>query len=217
MLFDRILEDSLGFIRRKLWSDKAHSESIKKTFQPTQTISGEFGVIHLLEGRDTPRAVRTWMYTPKRQKLNAAQMVATSTPMDLHIYIDFLGPLPHNTTPSAMDERALQASQRQRGVSVPTHRLQILRASHFLNAEGFYSLELVHWQDVDCFPPVHSQLADKAADKIALLVADKLAFKSLEVAQPLKLSSETWSQIVDKALAEATAKVVARAGESQRY
>lgn len=208
MLFDRILEDSLSFVRRKLWSDSAHDDAAKKPFQPTESIDGEFGIIHLLEGRDTPRAVRTWMYTPRRQQLNAAQMVATSIPMDLHIYVDFLGPLPHNTTPSAMEERELQASQRQRGRSVPTHRLQILKASHFLNAEGFYSLELVHWQDIDCYPPSGSKLAAKAADKIAILFADALAFKSLNMVQLLRTPSEVWAQTTDETLSEVRGRLL---------
>lgn len=210
MLFDRILEDSLGFIRRKLWSEKVDPVA-KKPFQPTKSISGEFGIIHLLEGRDTPRAVRTWMLTPKRQKLNSAQMVATSTPMDLHIYTDFLGPLPNNTTPSATEERGKAGSQRERGLSVPTHRVQLLQASHFLNGEGFYSSEVLHWQDVDCYPPTGSNLPPKAANKIAMRFTDALAFRCLEIAKPLKMPEPEWHQVIDEVLAEVKKKLLTQA------
>ena len=209
MLFDRILEDSLGFIRRKLWSEKVDTVA-KKPFQSTQSITGEFGIIHLLEGRDTPRAVRTWMLTPKRQKMNSAHMVATSTPMDLHIYTDFLGPLPNNTTPSAMEERGQADSQRKRGLSVPTHRVQILQASHFLNGEGFYNSEVLHWQDIDCHPPAGSKLSAKAAAKIAMRFTDALAFKCLEIAKPLKMPEPEWTQIIDEVLAEVQKKLLAQ-------
>jgi len=196
MLFDRVLEDSLGFIRRKLWSENSQ-ETTKKAFQPTKSIGGEFGVIHLLSGRDTPRAIRTWMYTPKRQKLNAAQMVATSIPMDLHLYVDFLGPMPHSNAPSAVQERGVRENQRQKGGSVPTHRLQILKASHFLNRDGFYDYDLVFWKDMDFYPPQGSGLAAKAADKIAMRFTDALAFKCLELPVPLKIEPEAWGAIVD--------------------
>ncbi|WP_204139494.1 hypothetical protein [Halomicronema sp. CCY15110] len=210
MLFDRIIEDSLGYIRRKLWSETDHDQGAKNQFQSTKSIPGEFGIIHLLEGRDTPRAIRTWMLSPKRQKMNSAHMVATSTPMDLHIYTDFLGPLPKNTTPSAMDERKLQESQRQRGLSVATHRLQLLKSSHFLNKDGFYTSEVLHWQDVDCYPPNGSNLPPKAADKIAMRFTDAVAFKCLKLPQPMKLPVEEWTQIINETLAEVKAKLVAK-------
>jgi hypothetical protein len=207
MLFDRIIEDSLGFIRRKLWAETTDTAT-KKPFQSTKAITGEFGIIHLLEGRDTPRAVRTWMLTPKRQKMNSAHMVATSTPMDLHIYTDFLGPLPNNTTPSAMEERGKAESQRKRGQSVPTHRVQLLQASHFLNSDGFYSTHGLHWKDVDCYPPEGSNLPPKVANKIAMRFTDALAFKCLEIAKPLKMPANEWTLIIDQVLAETKTKLL---------
>ena len=196
-MLKRVLEDGLGFFRRQWRSDEEDSLT-QKPLQPTKSIDGEFGIIHLLDGRDTPRAIRTWMYTPKRQKLNAAQMVATSTPMDLHIYVDFLGPLPHSNTPSAIEERELRENQRKRGISVTTHRLQLLKASHFLNADGSYDSNLIFWQELDCHPPAGSGLAARAADKIAMRFTDALAFKCLELAKPLKAKPEVWAEIVEE-------------------
>jgi hypothetical protein len=150
------------------------------------------------------------MYTPKRQTLNAAQMVATSTPMDLHLYTDCLEPLPHGDTPTAQQTRAARDSQRQQGLSIPTHRLQILKASHFLNRAGVYDCDLIFWQDIDCYPPAGSGLAGKAADKIAMRFTDALAFKCLELVKPLKIKADGWPQIVDEVFRTVRAKMLER-------
>ncbi|MGF1457788.1 MAG: hypothetical protein ACFBSG_02045 [Leptolyngbyaceae cyanobacterium] len=206
MLFDRILEDSLGFIRRKLWSAKTSESSAQHPFHPSKSVDGDFGIIHLLEPRDTPRAVRTWIFTPKRKDLNSTNMVATSTPMDLHIYTDFLGPLPSNTTPSALEQHQLAENQRQQGISIPTHRIQILKASHFLNADGFYTLEVLHWQDIDCYPPQGSQLSGSASDIIATHFTDGLAFECLKIPKPLQAKPDEWGQVIEEILGETKAK-----------
>lgn len=191
MMFDRILEDSLGYIRRMLWS-KEEDKPTKQAFRPTRTVEGEFGFVHLLEGRDTPRAVRTWMFTPKRQNLNSAQMVATSTPMDLHLYVDFLEPLPESTSPKAKQEKTNRQAQRLRGEDVKTHRIQVLKASHFLNKSGFYDYELIFWKDYDFW--VSNRLD---ANKVAARLLDRLAERCLKIATPLKLKSEAWEEVVD--------------------
>ncbi|NER83788.1 MAG: hypothetical protein F6K42_30450 [Leptolyngbya sp. SIO1D8] len=201
MLFDRTIEDSLGFIRRMLWS-RGESTNPKKPFQATQSVSGEFGFIYLLEGRDTPRAVRTWMYSPKRRNLNSAKMVTTTVPIDLHIYMDFLGPLPKNRTPKALEEHEKNKERRKRGIEVPTHRLQIFKASHFLNADGFYDCELIFWKDFDCSPPQDVTLPRKVTEKvIAIKLVDALAFQCLYLASPLRLKSEGWAEVVDEVMA----------------
>jgi hypothetical protein len=195
MMFDRILEDSLGFIRRLLWS-KSGAKSTKRPFRSMHQLEGEFGIIYLLEGRDTPRAVRTWMYSAKRRNLNSAQMVATSVPMDLHIYIDFLEPLPDAKSPKAKEERESRHAKRSRGETVNTHRLQILKASHFLNASGFYDYTLLYWKDVDCY------IVGKKADVVASKLADKLAYKCLDIAVPMKLEAEEWGTVVEEVWAD---------------
>ncbi|MBE7380849.1 MAG: hypothetical protein F6J95_005515 [Leptolyngbya sp. SIO1E4] len=200
MLFDRTIEDSLGFIRRMLWA-RGDSKDTRKPFQATKSIAGEFGFIYLLEGRDTPRAVRTWMYSPKRQHLNSARMVANSVSMDLHIYMDFLGPLPKVITPKVLADRKKVEEQRQQGISINTHRLQILKASHFLNADGFYDCELVFWKDLDCYPPQEITLSKKLTEKaIAIKLTNALAFKCLDLASPLSLKTEEWAEVVDEVI-----------------
>ncbi len=201
MLFDRILEDSLSFIRRMLWSKK-NEKATRKPFQATQSVPGEFGFIYLLDGRDTPRAVRTWMYSPKRQHLNSAQMVATSVPMDLHLYVDFLSELPDKPKAKPQnqnDDEAAPAESATAKAPKKTHRLQLLKASHFLNADGFYNYELVFWKDFDFSPPKDILLPKKMTDNvIATKFADALAFKCLELASPLKLKPEDWLKITEE-------------------
>lgn len=127
MKFDRIFEDSLGFVRRTLWARSDTSGNTRQPFTSITTYSGEHGIISLLEGRDTPRAIRTWLYRPKRRDMNSAKMVAKSTEMDLHIYCDFLGPLPAAKTPKAEEEREATKARRQRGATVPTYRIQVFQ------------------------------------------------------------------------------------------
>ena len=207
MLFDRVLEDSLGYIRRKLWYEKGYSpKSTQNTFQPVQSVRGEAGVIHRLEGRDTPRAVRTWVYSPTQQNLNSAE--PATSPMDLHIYTDFLRPLPHDISPMGIEQRAFRNHQRQQNIPVLTHRLQILKASHCVTAEGFYSWDMVFWQDLDLFPPLKTKLSSKTADRLAMLLTDKVAFRCLEMTDPLETAPEAWEHIVSEVMPPVWAKLL---------
>ncbi|MEM9003579.1 MAG: hypothetical protein AAGE59_08645 [Cyanobacteria bacterium P01_F01_bin.86] len=207
MLFDRIIEDSLGFIRRMLWS-RVDNTIAKKPFQPTYTKTGESGFIYLLEGRDTPRAVRAWMYSPKRQYFNSAKMPGTSTRMDLHIYMDSLGPLPQVNTARAMAERERLREKRQQGISVNTHRLQILKASHFLNTDGLYDCELVYWKEFDSNLPQNGLPSDAMSDqKMAIQLADAVALKCLDITNPLQLEIEDWEKVIHEVLAKVMVSV----------
>ncbi len=204
MIFDRILEDSLNFVRRLLWARQNPKRAVTaRPFHPTRTLESDHGIVSLLEGRDTPRAIRTWLYSPKRRELNAARMVATTPAMDLHLYCDFLGPLPQAKTPQAEDERKAIAARRERGESVPSHRIQIFKASHFLNKEGFYDYELVFWQDRDCFL---SQGPDP--NKAAQILMDHLAKQCLKVGEPLTYKTEDWQELLDRVWSEVKAALL---------
>lgn len=191
MLFDRILEDVLGFIRRLLWWREYGTESGNKPFQSMQLIPGEFGLISLVEGRETPRAVRSWIYSPKRCDLNATTPVVRKPNDDLHIYLDFLGPLPDSDSPRARQEWQMRQQQRRVGENVYTHRVQILRASHFLNQHGFYDYELLYWEDFDFYWP-----GRQSPDFLARLTVDKLAYHCLNCANALEMLPEDWSVLL---------------------
>lgn len=191
MIFDRILEDALGFIRRLLWWRANETESAKKPFTSMRAIQGEFGVISLVEGRDTPRAVRSWIYSPKRGDLNSTRLVIRKSSDDLHIYLDFLGPLPNSDSPKAKEERQRRQAQRRSGEKVFTHRLQVLRTSHFLNESGFYDYELVYWEDFDFYWP-----GEQTPELLARMAVDKLAYHCLNHANSFNISPEDWSALL---------------------
>lgn len=210
MKFDRIFEDSLGFVRRTLWARSDTSGSTRQPFISVKTYPGEQGIIYLLEGRDTPRAIRTWLYRPRHRDMNSAKMVAKSVEMDLHIYCDFLGPLPVANTPKANEEREAIKARRQRGETVPSHRIQIFQASHFLNAEGLYDYNLVFWQDRDCY------ITEKAPppNNIARVLTDRLARRCLQIGQPLNMKAKAWESLLNELAEEIRQEVFAKLAAS---
>ena len=65
-MINHILKDILSFIRRFLQWKANPNDQRAKPFTSMRTIHGHTGLISLVEGRDTPQAVRTWSYSPKR-------------------------------------------------------------------------------------------------------------------------------------------------------
>jgi hypothetical protein len=191
MIFDRILEDILGFIRRFLWWQSSKAASIHKPFKSMRTIDGEYCIASLVEGRETPRAVRSWICSPKRLDLNSTKLVVQQSSDDLHIYLDFLGPLPGVDSPKTSEERQARQQQRRLGEKVYTHRLQILKASHFLNENGFYNYELIYWEDFDFYWPTGQQ-----PEFLARLVIDKLAYHCLSQVDVFEISPEDWAMLL---------------------
>lgn len=192
MRLEHLLKDILNFINRLLKWRQNPQEEKKKPFQSMRTVEGDYGVITLMEGRDTPRAVRSWIYSPKRVDLNSTRMVA-KLPVydDLHIHLDFLGPLPGVSTPKSQEEMLARQTQRKLGQQVNTHRLLILKASHFLNEKGLYDYELVFWSDYDFYMPMHLN-----PDQIARMLIDKLAYHCLQIIAPLRLEAADWDALV---------------------
>lgn len=188
MRFDFLLKDILGFISRLLkWRENPEDDK-PKPFQSMRTLEGDFGVISLVEGRDTPRAVRSWIYSGKRLHLNSTRIVAkTPDTSDLHIYLDFLGPLPGVSTPKSEKEIQARQAARRAGLPVKTHRLQILKASHFLNDKGLYDYELIFWKDYDFYLPINL-----APEQIARMLIDKLAHQCLKMTNPIDLERSDW-------------------------
>jgi hypothetical protein len=188
MRFDLLLQDILGFIGRLLqWRADPQNDK-PKPFQSMRTLESDYGVISLVEGRDTPRAVRSWIYSSKKINLNSIRMVVkTSSHDDLHIYLDFLGPLPGVSTPKSEKEIQARQDSRRAGLPVKTHRLQILKTSHFLNENGVYNYELVFWHDYDFYMPINL-----SPEQIARMLVDKLAHSCLNTIEPIALESSDW-------------------------
>lgn len=190
MRFDVLLQDLLGFIGRLLRWRENPQDNKPKPFQSMRMLEGDFGIISLVEGRDTPRAVRSWIFSSKRLKMNSTRMVATTAVGDdLHIYLDFLGPLPSVTTTKSQKEVQARQASRRAGLPVKTHRLQILKASHFLNADGLYDYELIFWADYDFYLPINLN-----PDQIARMLIDKLAHHCLQMTNPMELEGPEWEE-----------------------
>lgn len=196
MLFGRLLEDRLSFVGRLLWFKE--KKTVKgKPFQPVQSIDGEFGFITLLEGRKTPRAARTWMYTPKRQPHQSGRKVASSVPMDIHIYMDALQTSPEAVPLDKLVQHDQAAEPLQQSSGIYTHRIHVLKASHFLNAKGFYDYELIFWQDLELALGKGSALVQRRyAETLAIKITDILAHRCLDIPWPLDMKREDWEAMV---------------------
>jgi hypothetical protein len=150
-VFDRILGDILDFIRRFLWW-KTDKKVVKR--QPfvviQKPIQGTRGQLSLVIGRDTPRAARTWIFSPTVEQVNTVSDLQDAR-LDIHIYLDFLGPLPNSSESQKKHWEVSQQQAEQREEAFLTHRIQILKASRQLNEHGFYDYELVFWKDYDFY------------------------------------------------------------------
>ena len=125
---------------------------------------------------------------------------------DLHIYLDFLGPLPGVSTPKTQKEIKARQESRRAGLSVKTHRLQILKASHFLNADGFYDYELIYWADYDFYLPINLN-----PDQVARMLIDKLAHHCLQMTNPMDLESPEWEAKIHELWQEIRGRQFSRA------
>ncbi|MEM9449640.1 MAG: hypothetical protein AAGA75_14025 [Cyanobacteria bacterium P01_E01_bin.6] len=149
MFIDQLIKDAFSFIKRIVAWNSNQEEAQKKPFTSMRAHTSEWGVISLVIGRDTPRALRTWIYSQKRWNHSETNKKVQDIPKDLHFYLDFLGPLPNVNTVRATEERLELKNKLRSGQTVFTHRIQILNASHFLNQDGVYDCELIFWSDFD--------------------------------------------------------------------
>lgn len=146
MKFDRIVADIADWVRSLLWQRKT-----EKKAQPYEVISSNRGKCGVLSKvvRTTPRAVATYVFVPYRYKQDKAEI------RDFHICLDHLG---------AIEGQSTQPYNRKY-----THRISVYSASHFLDRNGSYDLEVLFSQDYDL------QLQSPYRDKLALVAMGKLA------------------------------------------
>lgn len=127
MNFDQIFLDILDWVRRLLWSRNRRSPN---PYKRLKSWSAQTGYVHLIE-RDTPRAIATFLYCPKR--FNNAQK---REPKDVHLHLDSL---------------ALSGRHRHGGHQL-THRITVLEASHWLKSNGSYDAIPVYAQELQLVP-----------------------------------------------------------------
>jgi len=101
--------------------------------------------------------------------------------------------MPNAQTAQAQEERSTRQASRQQGQRMMTHRIQILKASHFLNDDGVYDCDLVFWEDFD-----FQRAGSLDSKKDAVMVLDKLMSTCLRMTDPFALEEEDWKHKVEQ-------------------
>lgn len=146
MKFDKLILDIADWIRSLLWQRKIENKS--RPYEVISSSRGKYGIFSKVV-RPTPRSVATFIFTPYRYQQNKSQI------RDIHICLDHLG---------LIEGQSSQPYSRK-----DTHRISVYSASHFLDRNGSYDLEVLFSQDYDL------QLQSPYRDSNALIVIGKLA------------------------------------------
>lgn len=130
MHIGQLLKTLIEWIKRLLWSYRG---KVPKPYVAIREKQYPLGLLKLVEGRDTLRAIRTWIICPQDQDpRNNRTEKRGDRPRDIHIYLDFIGSIEgQNRSPKGPTEFSPTA----------THTITILRASHRLNYDGTYDYE----------------------------------------------------------------------------
>lgn len=144
MRLDRILLDILDWVRRSLWLKQ--QGTVKKPYEVLATQVKNCGRIKLVQ-RDTPRSVRTWIFTPFKNTDNPI-----INAYETHLCCDFLEPL---------------AGEKRRWGSY-SHQISILIASRKLLPDGGYESE-------ELFEGKYKLHQTSNRDFYAIQLMDKLA------------------------------------------
>jgi hypothetical protein len=152
MEFDRILVDILDWIRRSLWW-RRRQRRLSKPYEILKSSRGKLGLLKLVE-RDTPRAVRTWVFTPYR----TGEPKKDALIQDVHLCLDHLYPLDGEKKGGDLDQKQFK----YRGL-VLTHKVTFLKASHFLNKDGSYNGSTIFCEGYDFLGSSPHQMRDRYA------------------------------------------------------
>jgi hypothetical protein len=158
MRVDRIFLDLLDWIRRVLWAKK--DKAISKPYEILKQYRGKQDILKLV-ARDTPTAVRTYIFSP----FQATQTYRVQPKKDIHICLDHLW----QTRETRARQRSHPSSQKPRRRFVNSHRITVFEASRFLNKDGTYNTNPLYSEDLN--------LIGKAAyrDQLAIPIVDDLA------------------------------------------
>jgi len=127
MRFGQILLDILAWIKARLYQQKTSKQN---PYEVLTRRRSPYGSLCLVE-RDTPRAIRTFVFMPFRGNGDDPE------PQDVHIYLDTLTAL----------EKAKDASQRAKLNHVngkATHKITVVLADHWVSADGTYNADVLH-------------------------------------------------------------------------
>jgi hypothetical protein len=123
--FDRLFLDLFDWIRRSLYWRS--NRATQKPYEILRVDRGKLGILKLVQ-RDTPRATRTWIFTPY-PKFEEGSFKARQHLKNYHICLDHLYPL----TGQAV----------RRDIQRWSHRVSILEASRSLNSDGTYDTNTI--------------------------------------------------------------------------
>lgn len=135
MRIGQLLKTLLEWMKRLLWS---YLGKVPKPFVSVREKQYPLGLLKLVEGRDTLRAIRTWIISPTQSDDTArGDRASQDAPLDIHIYLDFIGsvkgPYSASANPSVFDSSSSSPTA--------THTITVLKASHRLKYDGSYDYE----------------------------------------------------------------------------
>lgn len=143
MKFDRVIQDLVAFVHDLLWWRKG------KIKEPPYTrlemgVAGALGTAHHIRKKLQPgapdRILDSWMFLPKR-------VTARSRQVDVHLDCAWLGA---QTTGDRIPLNKVERKQgSRRKVGDPTHEITIMRASHWVQADGKFDTEQIYSCKVD--------------------------------------------------------------------
>jgi hypothetical protein len=170
MQLDRLVLDVLDWIRRSLFW-RSNRQVKQQPYTILQMERGWRGMLKQVK-RDTPRAVRTWIFTPyptagsPKSETNGHGFISRKNMKDYHICLDHLFPIREE------EARSPSGQPPRRGRLKPnamTHRLMVLEASRYLNQDGSYDTSTLFCREYDF------TRGDKYLDRWAIAVVDELA------------------------------------------
>jgi hypothetical protein len=153
MKLDRIVLDFLIWIKEQFW--KAPSRSPVYLYEEIARFDSSRGYLKLVR-RNTPRAVATWVFIPKRNTDldDVKQSVQTSQvneyKHDVYICCDHLFTLPdRSNSRKKLHNISLDKKRNAYRKIIKTHKISVLLISHFLHKDDTFESFEVFSQEYD--------------------------------------------------------------------
>jgi hypothetical protein len=153
MKLDRIVLDFLVWIKEQFW--KAPSGSPVCLYEEIARFDSSRGYLKRVK-RDTPRAVATWVFIPKRNvdldnlKHQFEHSQHNKYKYDLYICCDHLFALTESGNSNKKKQKPQLTQQRRTYTNnIKTHKISVLLISHFLQKDGTFQSFEVFSQDYD--------------------------------------------------------------------
>jgi hypothetical protein len=158
MRVDQLFLDLLDWIKRVLVSKQ--DKAAHKPYEILKQYRGRQGILKLVV-RDTPRAVRTYIFSPFQE----TQTNRIQVKKDIHICLDHLW----QSAQTRSSQQNSAKAQKSRSRFANSHRITVFEASRFLNKDGTYDTNQIYSEDLN--------LVGKATyrDQLAIPIVDDLA------------------------------------------